>query len=64
MTLLVGQDDVARLLPMPECIDAMEGALGALARGEAVLPLRQIVRLPSGGFLGSMPAAVGALGVF
>ena len=64
MTLLIGQDDVPRLLPMAECIEAMAGALSALARGEAALPLRQVVRLPSGGFLGSMPAAVGPLGVF
>jgi ornithine cyclodeaminase len=64
MTLLIGQDDVERLLPMRECIDAMQDALAALARGEAALPLRQIVRLPSGGFLGSMPAAVGPRGVF
>jgi ornithine cyclodeaminase len=64
MTLLVGQDDVPRLLPMAECIDAMAGALAALARGQAALPLRQIVRLPAGGFLGSMPAVVDPLGVF
>lgn len=64
MTLLVGQDDVRHLLPMAECIEAMAGALAALARGEAALPLRQIVRLPAGGFLGSMPAAVAPLGVF
>ena len=64
MTLLIGQADVARLLPMSQCIDAMEGALAALARGEATLPLRQIVRLPAGGLLGSMPASLGPLGVF
>ena len=64
MTLLVGQDDVARLLPMSDCIEAMAAALSALARGDAALPIRQIVRLPSGGFLGSMPATVGPLGVF
>jgi ornithine cyclodeaminase/alanine dehydrogenase-like protein (mu-crystallin family) len=64
MTLLIGQADVARLLPMAECIDAMEGALAALARGLAVLPLRQIVRLPAGGILGSMPAALAPAGVF
>jgi ornithine cyclodeaminase len=64
VTLLIGQADVARLLPMRECIEAMEGALSALARGEAVLPLRQIVRLPAGGLLGSMPAALGSFGVF
>ena len=64
MTLLVGQADVPRLLPMRDCIEAMAGALAALARGEAVLPLRQIVHLPAGGFLGSMPAHLPHLGAF
>jgi ornithine cyclodeaminase/alanine dehydrogenase-like protein (mu-crystallin family) len=64
MTLLVGQADVPRLLPMADCIAAMEGALAALARGEAVLPLRQIVRLATGGLLGSMPAHLPHLGAF
>jgi ornithine cyclodeaminase len=59
-TLIVSHAEVARLLPMAACIDLMGEALAALARGEAVLPLRTVLRLPSGrGFLGSMPAVLG-----
>jgi ornithine cyclodeaminase/alanine dehydrogenase-like protein (mu-crystallin family) len=47
-TLLVGHRDVVTLLPMAECIDAMTDALRTLAQGGAILPLRQIVRLPDG----------------
>jgi ornithine cyclodeaminase len=55
--LIVNQSEVARLLTMAECITAMEEALKALARGEALLPLRQVVLLPRGlGAVASMPA--------
>ncbi len=55
--LIVNQSEVARLLPMGECITAMEEALKALARGEALLPLRQVVMLPNNlGALAAMPA--------
>jgi alanine dehydrogenase len=64
MTLLVGQADVPRLLPMDQCIEAMEQALAALGRGEAGLPLRQVVPLPTGGVLVSMPAHLAGLGSF
>lgn len=47
-TLLVGHREVVTLLPMTECIAAMQDALATLARGGAVLPLRQVVRLPGG----------------
>ena len=47
-TLLVSHHDVLALLPMAECIDAMTEALRTLARGGALLPLRQVVRLPNG----------------
>ena len=47
-TLLVSHADVIALLPMAECIDAMTDALRTLARGGALLPLRQVVRLPNG----------------
>jgi len=46
--LLVNQNEVARLLPMSECIDAMAGALETLSRGGAILPLRTVMRLPDG----------------
>jgi ornithine cyclodeaminase len=55
--LIINQAEVGRLLPMAECINAMEGALKGLARGEALLPLRQVVLLPRGmGAVASMPA--------
>jgi ornithine cyclodeaminase/alanine dehydrogenase-like protein (mu-crystallin family) len=55
--LIVSQEEVPRLLPMPACMEAMERALSALARGEAQLPLRSILWLPEKvGALGLMPA--------
>jgi len=44
--LILGREDVERLLPMGECIEVITGALAALARGEALQPLRQVHRLP------------------
>jgi ornithine cyclodeaminase len=55
--LIVNQDEVRRLLPMAECLDVMEETLSALARGEALLPLRQVLMLPGGqGAFAAMPA--------
>jgi ornithine cyclodeaminase len=60
-TLLVSHREVAGLLPMQEAIDVMADAFRALARGDAVLPLRQVVRLPgSPNLLALMPAQVGS----
>ena len=44
--LFLGRAEVQRLLPMPTCIELMEGALASLARGEVVLPLRPVIRIP------------------
>jgi alanine dehydrogenase len=58
--LVLGQSDVENLLPMPACIDVMADALSALARGDAILPLRQVLRLPNGkSAFAVMPAYVG-----
>ena len=58
--LLLSALDVAELLPMRECIPLMADALRALARGDAVQPLRQILRVPGGaGVMGMMPALLG-----
>jgi ornithine cyclodeaminase len=57
--LIVNQEEVPQLLPMAECMEAMAKALTALARGEALLPLRSILWLPEKvGGLGLMPAAL------
>jgi ornithine cyclodeaminase len=57
---IVPQNRVAELLPMSECIDVMSNVLRALARGDALLPLRSMIRTPDGsGLLGVMPAILG-----
>jgi alanine dehydrogenase len=61
-TLVIGQRDVRRLLPVGDCIEVMADALAALARGEAVQPLRTVHRLPgSGRLLGVMPGHLGPI---
>jgi ornithine cyclodeaminase len=59
-TLLVSHRDVAGLLPMRECIEAMADAFRALAIGDARLPLRQVISLPnSRNLLALMPGQLG-----
>jgi ornithine cyclodeaminase/alanine dehydrogenase-like protein (mu-crystallin family) len=59
-TYIVPQSRVAALLPMRECIDLMANVLRTLSRGDAVLPLRSLLRTPDGaGLLGLMPAFLG-----
>src|SRR5512138_1209552 len=61
--LVINQSEVQRFLPMHECIDVMAEALSALARGDAILPLRPILMLPERvGALGMMPAYLGDIG--
>lgn len=58
--LVLGHDDVVRLLPVGECLEVMHGALSALARGELHNPLRSVVRPPGAPtLLGLMPAQRG-----
>ena len=61
--LIVNQAEVRRLLPVRDCIDVMARAFAGLARGEATMPLRQILWLPEkAGALGLMPAHLSGLG--
>jgi ornithine cyclodeaminase len=61
--LIVNQSEVRRLLPVKECVDVMARAFAGLARGEATMPLRQILWLPErAGALGLMPAQLSGLG--
>jgi ornithine cyclodeaminase/alanine dehydrogenase-like protein (mu-crystallin family) len=58
--LFVNEALVHELLPMRSCIDLMRTALTSYARGEAVQPLRSLLRLPDGtGVLGLMPGYLG-----
>ncbi len=57
------QTDVEALLPMAECVEVVADALRALARGEAVQPLRSATWMPDRhGLLGVMPGMLGSLG--
>jgi ornithine cyclodeaminase len=69
--LVLNGEEVTRLLPMGDCLRVMRDALAALARGEALVPLRMVMRVPGvNGFLGLMPGHIapqagreGALGL-
>jgi ornithine cyclodeaminase/alanine dehydrogenase-like protein (mu-crystallin family) len=55
--LVIPEHDVRRLLPMDECIEAMENILRSLARGELHQPLRFVTRPPGAeSLMGFMPA--------
>ena len=58
MSLLVlSEHDVRALLPMDECVEAMDGVLRSLARGELHQPLRFLTRPPDAeSLMGFMPA--------
>jgi len=57
--LFLNRTEVEALLPYGECIELMAEALAALARGEAVQPLRSVCWLPERrGGLGVMPGAL------
>ena len=56
----MNEREVYAHLALPACMDLMRDALATLARGDAVLPLRNMVRLPDGsGILGLMPGYLG-----
>lgn len=60
--LILTRRDVTSLLTMPRCIGLMEHALASLARGEVILPLRPVIRIPdSANVFAVMPAYSGAL---
>ena len=55
--LVLSEQDVRALLPMDECIEAMDGVLRSLARGELHQPLRFLTRPPDvESLMGFMPA--------
>ena len=61
---VLSADDVTRLLPMRSCIEVMEQALAAFARGDVVQPVRLVTRTKDdSGLLALMPAHVGGIGL-
>jgi ornithine cyclodeaminase/alanine dehydrogenase-like protein (mu-crystallin family) len=55
--LILNKHEVEQLLTMQKCIDLMADALASLARGEVVLPLRPVLRIPdSANAFALMPA--------
>ena len=44
--LILNKHEVEQLLPMQQCIDLMAEALVSLARGQVILPLRPVLRIP------------------
>ncbi len=54
--LVIGHEQVRQLLPMKECVEAMQEMFESIARGETLLPLRQIMNQPDQrGLLALMP---------
>ena len=52
--------EVRELLPYPDCVSVIEGAMKAVSAGKAVMPLRQFMALPVGdGKLAWMPGYLG-----
>ncbi len=60
MTLLLSRKDVMSVLTMKDCLMAVEGAFAALARDQAIMPQRAVIRVAQhGGVFLAMPAWVG-----
>ena len=61
--LILDRRDVACLLSMPTCIELMEQALASLSRGDVILPLRPVIRIPdTSNAFAVMPVYSAALG--
>lgn len=55
LRILTGSD-VRRLLPMSDCVNLMEATMIAVSQGQALLPLRSLMKMPGDiGSLGIMP---------
>ena len=58
--VVLDRNQVVRLLPMDECVEVMASTLATVARGNAILPLRPMIRLPdSPNIFALMPAYLG-----
>jgi len=61
--LLITSTHVNELMSMKECFDVLENAFIKLSQGEAILPLRSLIRLPEKGkIFGMMPSVLNVEG--
>lgn len=63
MALFLSEQEVTQLLPMNECIDALDQAFAHAGSGQVDIKPRSRIRMP-GGFFHFMAAADGGQGVF
>ena len=62
---IINAEQTAALLPMSECIDAMEPAMIAASRGTMLIPPRLLFNLVDGsGFFGAMPGSSSEMSSF
>ncbi len=56
---ILTKSDISRLLPIPTCIDVMDGAMRQISERTVVMPLRQFMPVPqTTGRLGLMPGYI------
>ena len=56
--IILSTDDVAELLPMGEAIEIVSAAMVEVAKGKTTLPLRSIIPVGDGNFMGMMPGVM------
>jgi ornithine cyclodeaminase/alanine dehydrogenase-like protein (mu-crystallin family) len=56
--MLISAEDIARTLPIGECIDLIERTMQTVSRGLTDQPLRSIMKLAAGNAMGIMPGAM------
>lgn len=55
----ISAEEIARTLPISECIDVIEAAMKAVSAGDTLQPLRSIMPVGDGNAMGMMPGAMG-----
>ncbi len=56
--IILSTEDVAELLPMGEAIEIVSAAMVEVANGKTTLPLRSIIPVGDGNFMGMMPGVM------
>lgn len=54
----ISAEEIARAMPVGECVDVIEQAMRSVSAGQTDQPLRSIMKLPDGNGMGIMPGAM------